>query len=99
MKEIDYQTLMKWKKDEIPFTLIDVREPSEHMVKNIGGQLIPLSDIMVRYDELPKQGRIVVYCKRGIRSQIAIQKLARKGSDAEFYNLTGGILAIPQKEQ
>lgn len=99
MKEIGYRDLVKWREEKIPFALVDVREESEHLARNIGGMLIPLSEIMNRFDEIPGEGRVVFYCKRGIRSQIAIQKLSRKVSAAEYYNLTGGIISIPEQEK
>ncbi|MFT6147772.1 MAG: adenylyltransferase/sulfurtransferase [Saprospiraceae bacterium] len=86
MKIID-----QWRADNKDFQLIDVREPSEHNAENIGGILIPLGDIMSNKDKIKHGKPVVIYCKRGIRSQIAIQRLHRKLPGVLFYNLEGGI--------
>jgi rhodanese-related sulfurtransferase len=92
MKEISFEELESWKKSDKDFELIDVREPWENELFNIGGKLIPLGEIITRKDEIDISGKpIVVYCKRGIRSQIAIQRLEKYFEDAEFYNLERGV--------
>lgn len=97
MKEITYGQLKEWISSGKDFSLVDVREPMEHAQFNIGGDLIPLDELVARSGEIPNDQPVVFYCKRGIRSQIAIQKLARQRSDNDFYNLTGGILSIKEK--
>lgn len=94
MKNITYQELKDWESKEKPFQLVDVREPSEHQAFNIGGALIPLSEVLKSKDQLEIDKPIVVYCKRGIRSQIAIQKLSRVLPMADFYNLQAGIIHL-----
>lgn len=91
MQQITYSVLQQWQAEQRPHLLIDVRETSEHDAFNIGGQLIPLSQIMRHLSVFQTDLPIVVYCKRGIRSQIAIQRLARKIPSATFYNLQNGI--------
>lgn len=73
--------------------LIDVREPHEHNAFNIGGILIPLPQIMNHADEIPKDKQVVFYCKIGIRSQIAIQRLQDKYGFTNLINLKGGVEA------
>lgn len=73
--------------------LIDVREPDEHEAFNIGGHLISLADIMSHANEIPKDKPVVLYCKMGIRSKIAIQRLSDKYSFTNLVNLTGGMEA------
>lgn len=96
MKEIDLNTLKVWEEDNRSFQLIDVREPEEHHAFNIGGKLLPLGEIVKRIADVPEDVPVVFYCKRGIRSQIAIQRLSRLRENAEFYNLRGGILHLKQ---
>ncbi len=92
MKEISYHNLLEWKKEGKDFELIDVREKWEHEDFNIGGKLIPLGEIMQRKNEINGNGKpIVVYCKRGIRSQIAIQRLSPHFEHLDFYNLENGV--------
>ena len=71
--------------------LLDVRELYEHEVFNIGGKLIPLADIISNANDIPKNKPVVVYCKMGIRSQIAIQRLQEKFDFTNLINLKGGM--------
>ncbi len=92
MKEISYQELNSWKEEGRVFVLLDVREPWEHEQFNIGGQLIPLGEIISRKDEIMEnKSPVIVYCKRGIRSMIAIQRLTPHMPNVEFYNLSEGV--------
>jgi adenylyltransferase/sulfurtransferase len=72
--------------------LVDVREAAEHATFHIGGLLIPLGELMRRRDEIPGNKTVVVYCEKGIRSVIAIQRLEELGY-THLYNLTGGMRA------
>ncbi len=71
--------------------LVDVREPIEHAEFNIGGDLIPLDTVMSNAAKIPSDKPVVVYCKRGIRSQIAIQRLQEKFGYTNLINLRGGL--------
>ena len=71
--------------------LIDVREPHEHETANIGGLLMPLATVTQNIDAIPKNKPVIFYCRVGVRSQIAIQRLEDKFSFQNLYNLTGGI--------
>ena len=73
--------------------LIDVREPFERAENSLGGDAIPLGDLMQSIEKISKERRVVFYCKVGIRSQIAIQRLQEKYGYENLYNLKGGILA------
>ena len=84
---IDLYTLLQ--QQEI--YLLDVREPLEHNDFNIGGELIPLGDLISRVDNIPKDKPVIVYCKKGIRSQIAIQRLEEKFGFTNLINLKGGM--------
>ena len=96
MKSITYAELQSWIAQGKDFQLIDVREEDEHAAFNIGGVLIPLSKIM-RWQPMESDFQtIVVYCKRGIRSQIAIQRLISRFPNLDFYNLENGILALKE---
>jgi rhodanese-related sulfurtransferase len=71
--------------------LLDVREFSEHEDFNIGGELIPLGELISRSANIPKDRPVIIYCKKGIRSQIAIQRLEEKFGFTNLINLKGGI--------
>jgi rhodanese-related sulfurtransferase len=73
--------------------LIDVREPDEHGDFNIGGELIPLGEIASHFEQIQKNKPVIVYCRKGIRSQFAIQKLQDKFPFDNLYNLIGGVEA------
>ena len=71
--------------------LIDVREPFEHEAFNIGGTLIPMSQLVERLDEIPADKPVILYCQKGIRSVIAIQRLQQRGKYNNLINLAGGM--------
>lgn len=75
------------------FVFIDVREPWEHEEFNIGAQLIPLAEFMVRFHELDehKNDEIVVHCRSGARSGMAQQLLQAQGF-TNVRNMIGGVM-------
>ena len=91
MKHITLAELEQWRAEKRDFQLIDVRTEEEHLSKNIGGILIELEDIIVEKNQIETDKPVIIYCKRGIRSQIAIQKLERKFDYQNLYNLQNGI--------
>jgi sulfur-carrier protein adenylyltransferase/sulfurtransferase len=72
--------------------VLDVREPHEYQICNIGGHLIPLNDLPKRVNELDSSREIVVHCKMGGRSAKAVEFLRQAGF-AKVHNLSGGITA------
>ena len=72
--------------------ILDVREPYEYKIANIGGHLIPLNTIPDHISELDPKREIIVQCRSGARSQKAAELLAQNGF-TKVSNLTGGILA------
>ncbi len=72
--------------------VLDVREPHEYQIANIGGNLIPLGDLPARVSELDSSREIVVHCKTGGRSQRASEFLVQSGFK-KLHNLAGGITA------
>lgn len=75
------------RRDEV--YLIDVREPAEHAETNIGGHLIPLATLESTLSSLDKTKAIVVYCRRGPRSQHAAKILMDHGFQDVAYLLGG----------
>ena len=71
--------------------LIDVREHSEHQEFNIGGTLIPLNTIFENISLIDKESQVIIYCQKGIRSQIAIQRLQQRFGFENLINLQGGM--------
>jgi adenylyltransferase/sulfurtransferase len=72
--------------------VLDVREPHEFQICNIGGHLIPLGDLPKRVSELDSSKEIVAHCRSGKRSAEAAEFL-RKAGFRKILNLKGGILA------
>jgi adenylyltransferase/sulfurtransferase len=91
MKSITSIELSELLKSHADIQLIDVREEKEHAEFSIGGELIPLSKITQQIDHIEKDKQVVLYCKKGVRSQIAIQRLQQKMPFKNLINLTGGI--------
>src|SRR5690349_17493388 len=72
--------------------ILDVREPHEYQICNIGGHLIPLGDLPRRVNELDTSKEIVAHCRSGVRSAKAANFLRQAGFK-KVHNLAGGILA------
>jgi len=90
--EISVQELSEILEKSPSTTLIDVREEEERQDVHIGGTLIPLGELEDRFQEIPKEGPVYLYCRSGRRSRIALEFLKSKGYENGF-NVTGGILA------
>lgn len=75
--------------------IIDVREPFEWEIANLGDEgarLLPLSQIEEWLEELDPEAEIVLQCRSGGRSERALKRL-REAGYKRLYNLKGGILA------
>jgi adenylyltransferase/sulfurtransferase len=72
--------------------ILDVREPFEYQIAQIGGKLIPQNDVPQRLSEIPREREIIVQCKSGGRSQRIAELLKQQGYP-KVVNLAGGILA------
>ena len=73
-------------------SVLDVREPHEYEVANIGVRLIPLGELPERLVELDKDEPLAVHCKTGGRSARAV-KLLKEAGFQNVYNVRGGITA------
>lgn len=72
--------------------IVDVREPHEYEIANIGGELIPLSTVSANAGKIDSNKKVIVHCKMGGRSAKAIRELEEKFGFTNLYNLKGGIL-------
>ncbi len=72
--------------------LIDVREPYEYQIAQIGGKLIPQNDVPQRLAEIDRDREVIVQCRSGARSQRIAEFLKQSGY-SRVANLAGGILA------
>ncbi len=95
MKQISSLEVKKWLEEQKDFLLLDVREGWENEEYNIGGINMPLGVLISRRNELDPEKTTVIYCEKGIRSVIAIQRLEEYGF-INLYNLSGGMQAWKQ---
>lgn len=92
LREIDAATLRGWL-DRGECVLVDVREPGEHARRRIPeASLAPLSRIGSEGVPDTGEGRLVLHCNTGNRSERAARKLLADGH-AEVWHLAGGIEA------
>lgn len=73
--------------------IIDVRNQDEFEYCNLGAKLIPMSEILERYSEIPREGTVVVHCHHGGRSKKVIDWLQSNQGYSNLFNLAGGIHA------
>ena len=79
------------------FVLIDIREDWERDAYNFGGLHIPMGSLIPSMNEIPTDKNVVLYCEKGIRSVLAIQRLETFGLH-NLYNLSGGVAAWKRAE-
>ena len=74
--------------------IIDVREPFEYDMYNIGARLIPLGQLPQALESLEeyKDREIILHCRSGARSGSAKQMMMQNGFQ-HVRNLLGGMLA------
>ncbi len=78
-----------------PLQLIDIREPFEWNIANLGehgARLISLGDLPDAMDDLDRDQDIVLYCRSGSRSQQALEYMRAAGFE-RVSHLRGGITA------
>lgn len=74
-----------------PITLLDIRQPHELTLSRLDHVLhIPMSEIARRWQEIPRDQPVVVFCHTGVRSIGLIRQLQAAGFD-NLINMTGGI--------
>jgi hydroxyacylglutathione hydrolase len=72
---------------------VDIRTPAERNAKSIAGSIsLPLTQLLDRLGELPKDRPLLLYCAGGYRSSIAASMLASRGF-ANVSEMAGGIAA------
>lgn len=93
MKEITVKELKDKKDSGEDFQLLDVREPDEVEMSEIGGHHIPMAEVMERMEEIRRDIPVVVHCGSGARSSAVITALENHYNFENLYNLKGGIEA------
>ena len=72
--------------------LVDVRTAAEYETSHIeGARHVPLDQLPGTADQLDREKPLILYCRSGERSQMAVEAFRASGWDA--YAMTGGLLA------
>ncbi|HET6990580.1 MAG TPA: rhodanese-like domain-containing protein [Bacteroidia bacterium] len=94
MKEVTVQELKRMRDNHESFQLIDVREQYEADIAQIGGELIPMTQIMnSESGRIAKDKPVIIHCRSGARSATVILALEKQYGFTNLFNLKGGILA------
>jgi NADPH-dependent 2,4-dienoyl-CoA reductase/sulfur reductase-like enzyme/rhodanese-related sulfurtransferase len=74
--------------------VLDVRNLNEYETAHLRGALnIPVDELRFRLDEVPRGRPLVVHCRSGFRSYLALRILKQNGFE-EVRNLTGGFISV-----
>ena len=83
----------KWIAEKKDLQLIDVRTPAEYAEAHLANaKLIPLQELEGRWAEIDKAKPVLLYCRSGHRSGMALKILRDKGY-AQAQHIQGGISA------
>ena len=99
MKIIEAEEVKQRLDSNEKLNLVDVRQPEEHADFNIGGQLVPLGNILsmqIEDIEELKNEEVICYCRSGQRSMQASMMLETMGFN-NVKNLAGGMLGWESK--
>ena len=96
IKNIDSDAAKEHYDNKIEF--LDIREQHEFdQVRIPGSTLLPMSQINSRFQEIPKDKEVVVYCRTGSRSANLLGQLVNMGY-TNLLNLEKGIVDWHQKQ-
>jgi NADPH-dependent 2,4-dienoyl-CoA reductase/sulfur reductase-like enzyme/rhodanese-related sulfurtransferase len=77
-----------------PPVVLDVRTLLEHSSSHLKGDvLLPVDDLRFEHQTLPRDRRIVVYCRTGFRAHLAVRMLKGLGFK-DVANVTGGYQSL-----
>jgi sulfite reductase (ferredoxin) len=93
IQELTVKELKNMLDTKADFGFIDVREPWEKEIADIGGDLIPLGSIEQHVNAIPTGKLTVIYCRTGRRSAEAIHVLMTNYGYSNLRSLKGGIHA------
>jgi len=97
VRTLSVEELYEWQTHDENFIIIDVREPGEFSLGNMGGVNIPSGQVTQHLDQIPSSGKVVVHCRSGARSRRVIEKLQKQYNYTHLLNLEGGLLAWKEK--
>jgi rhodanese-related sulfurtransferase len=93
-QNIDTDTFQELMKEKGEVKIVDVRSDMEYRQGHIpGAKLLNMmsGDFQSQLMKLPKDKKLLLYCRSGNRSGKAAQKLGNAGFE-EVYNLRGGLM-------
>jgi NADPH-dependent 2,4-dienoyl-CoA reductase/sulfur reductase-like enzyme/rhodanese-related sulfurtransferase len=77
-----------------PPLVVDTRNLGEWNQGHLAGaQLLPVDDVRWELEQLPRDRRIVLYCRTGFRAHLALRTLVESGY-RDVVNLTGGWVSM-----
>lgn len=93
MQEISVKELKAKLDAKENIQVIDVREPYEADICAIGGELIPMGEVLENASRIKKDIPVIIHCRSGKRSAAVIEALETQLGYTNLCNLKGGILA------
>lgn len=93
MKEISADELRRMEAAGEHLMVLDVREPYEVEEISMGGANLPMSQLLDRLAEIPRDIAVVVHCNSGSRSCAVVDTLSSRYGFTNLINLRGGIQA------
>lgn len=90
MSIIEFKQL---KESGTPFQLIDIREFHEIQICSLGGEHIPMGDLMENLEKIRNDIPVIFHCRSGKRSLAVLETLLAKTDLRNISSLEGGIIA------
>ncbi|HEY4810070.1 MAG TPA: rhodanese-like domain-containing protein [Solirubrobacteraceae bacterium] len=89
--EVEPGRVASWMVESPPAQVIDVREPYERAAGYIeGSRHIELVNLSAQAGSIERERPVIVYCRVGARSAMAVKAL--RGAGFEAYSMAGGLL-------
>jgi len=92
--QLSTTTLNDWRIRQVPHQLVDIREPYEIEMCNIGGLPIPMNEILDKINLLATDTPVVIHCNSGKRSDAVCYALRQQLNRNDIFSLEGGIQAF-----
>ncbi len=100
VRSISVESLKKLFNDRDSFQLIDVREENEWPLVNGWADInIPLGEVLANISSVSTDKPVVLFCKGGTRSKMAIRRILAVKPMNNLFSLDGGILAWLENEK
>ena len=99
MNLITAKDLSEQMKQSNDYFIVDIREPYEYEIANIGSKHIPMGEICNRIEELPADKITVIMCRSGKRAEAVANILRTDFNRSNVVILEGGILAWKENVQ